>query len=315
VRAAVRRRNRSGRTRVAVIALVTVVAVVATLMLLARPWSGSSTGSGSAPGSDAGPAGATAPASPDQASPDAVARAERNRLTAAGWVARNVGRDNLVACDAATCTSLAARGFPASSLIRLGSDEGDLRRGDLVVVTGAVRAEFDQDLTDLLSPARLAVFGTGADTVEVTRVVTAGPEAHRRALAADRDDRQAAGRRLVTNPRLTAGAGVRRLLNAGRVDGRVLTVLAPLLSRHRLQVAAFRSTAEEAAAGVPLRVVEINRIDGMRIDQDAPGTRDVVTFVAAQRPPFGPGRVDFPRGAPVLRVTYPAPDPLGLLDR
>jgi hypothetical protein len=228
-------------------------------------------------------------------------------------VAANVDPESMIGCDDTTCAALAARGYPADSLIRLTWRDGDIRRSEVALVTGAVRARFGAGLADRLSPQRLAVFGTGPSAVEVAPVVLASRQAHAEALAADLDSRRAAGRKLITNPRLTVTAEARRLLAAGRVDSRVLILLEPLLAKHRIQVSALRGSPEETALGVPLRIVDIGRIDGRRVDPASFRARDVAGVARDQRPPYGPATVTFPRPRPVLRIAFPAPAPLGLM--
>jgi hypothetical protein len=111
------------------LAVLAVVAVAAGLAVSARGHTGSASparGKAASGGLTAGAAG--------QDSETAAAGRE-----AASWVAGQVSRDAMVACDPAMCRMLRARGLAAGSLLALGPGAVALRFCDLVVATRAVR--------------------------------------------------------------------------------------------------------------------------------------------------------------------------------
>ncbi|HKA69663.1 MAG TPA: hypothetical protein VKG85_11150 [Actinomycetes bacterium] len=243
-----------------------------------------------------------------------VSAAAAARTDAATWVSANIADTAVLACDTATCAELQAQGYPATALVRLTADAGDIRRADLVVVTAAVKALLGSNLAALTAAQPVAGFGSGEAAIELRAVAPAGPDAYERRATVDRRQRAAAGTQLSRTPRLELAPSAGEQLRAGRVDGRILTVLPALLADHTLTVEAFLVTAAEQP-GAPLRVLDIARVDGDDVAADQAGTVDIIRFLNAQWPPFLPASaevVDGPDG-PVLRISYPAPSPLGLL--
>jgi hypothetical protein len=239
----------------------------------------------------------------------AVARSE-----AATWASANIADTAVLACDTATCAELQAHGYPATALVPLTASSGDVRRADLVVVTAAVRALLGRNLAPLTAAQPLAVFGSGEAAIAVRAVAPAGPKAYERRAGVDRRQRAAAGIQLSRTSRLQLAPSAGEQLRAGRVDARILTVLPALLADHTLTVESFLVSAAEPR-GAPLRVIDIARVDGADVAPDQAGTVDIIRFLNAQWPPFLPAGaevVDGPDG-PVLRISYPAPSPLGLL--
>jgi hypothetical protein len=98
----------------------------------------------------------------------------------------------------------------------------------------------------------------------------------------DRTERAAAGRQLATNSRLVASAPVRAALRAGRVDLRVMAVLAALCAEHEITLAATGNSPHERGTGLPDRTVVVAAVDGRR------STQPLLDWLAAQRPPFAP---------------------------
>lgn len=243
-----------------------------------------------------------------------VAAAAVTRTEAANWVSANVAGTAVLACDTATCAELAARGYPAGALISLTPDAREVRRADLVVVTAAVEGLLGRSLRELTAPLPVAAFGAGDAAIQLRSVAPEGPNAYERRATADRRQRASAGAQLSRANRLELSAPAGEELRAGRVDARILTVLPALLADHRLTVESFSISSAEPP-GAPLRVLDIARVDGRDVAAEQAGTVDIIRFLNAQWPPFLPasaGVVDGPHGS-VLRITYPAPSPLGLL--
>ncbi|HEY2277430.1 MAG TPA: ATP-binding protein [Streptosporangiaceae bacterium] len=250
------------------------------------------------------------------------------RARAASWVTSQVSRADIVACDPAMCTVLQAHGLPSGDLLVLRPGSADPLGSDVVVATPAVRNQFGPRLAGVYAPQVLASFGAGAQQIEVRAVAPDGAAAFGSALAADLADRRTAGRQLVHNPRLTIAGPARAALQAGRVDSRLLVVLAALTADQRLTIISFGSSGPGAGANTPLRSVQVTA--------DHATATAMLAFVQAQRLPYRPARaaithafithaaVTHPgatqaggasaHAVSVLTVEFAAPSPDGLLD-
>lgn len=248
------------------------------------------------------------------AAADPVVAAEQARTAAVSWVAINLSRTSVLACDRATCAELEAHGYPATALVPLTADAGEIRRADLAVVTAAVQTVLGRNLPELTASQPLAVFGAGEAAIELRVVTPDGPDGYEQRAAIDRRQRAGAGAQLARSSRLELAPEAGEELRAGRVDTRILTVLPALLADHRLAVQQF-SVSPEEPPGSPLRILDVARVDDNAVAADDAGTESIIRFLNAQWPPFLPSWaevVDAPAGR-VLRITYPAPSPLGLL--
>jgi hypothetical protein len=261
--------------------------------------------------------------------------ATATRVQTATWVSSQVSRSDIVACDPAMCAVLQNHGVPAGNLLALRPGSADPLGSDVVVATPAIQAQFGARLAGVYAPQVLASFGTGAQEIEVRAVAPDGAAAFRAALAADLSARRTAGRQLVRNPRLTIAGPARASLQAGRVDSRLLVVLAALTADQRLTILSFGSSGPGAGADTPLRRVQVTA--------DHATVTTMLAFVQAQRVPYRPAhatitrafitraaatRWDAPqasgastqagrasaRAASVLTVEFAAPSPAGLLD-
>jgi hypothetical protein len=248
------------------------------------------------------------------ASPDPIAEADTARALAATWVVENVAEGTIVACDPAACADLESSGYLATALVPLRIDNADVRRADLVLVTPAVRARLGSTLDQLVAPTPLAIFGTPDAPVEVREISVDGPDGYQERWATDRADRLSAGRVLARARGIHLSRPARWHLLRGDVDARILTTLPPLLGVYDIWISGFAASGPEGSRGI-LRIMEIDRIDGLKIRDGAGETAAAVAYFRTQRPPFLPSTVEVSpevQGV-VLRVTYPAPSPLGLL--
>lgn len=233
---------------------------------------------------------------------------------AAVWVAREVSRNAMVACDPGMCRVLRAQGFPAGNLFVMGAGAAGLPFSDVIVATQAVRNLVGSRLQREDAPAVIASFGSGDARIEVRVVAPGGAVAYRAALAADWAARRTAGAELVKSRRIHAGGGARLALLTGKVDSRVLITLAALAVSYPVKVVAFGDSAPGASAGVPIREMEIAGTG--RPAYRLAELRRIRSFVLAQRSVFLPSRVSLVRpaaGSPKLRIVFSAPSPLGLL--
>jgi len=245
---------------------------------------------------------------PAGASSAPVTSATAVRTEAATWVARQVSRSAIVACDPAMCAALAQHGVPPGNLLVLGPGAGDPLGSDVVIGTAAVRSLFGSRLASVYAPEVLASFGTGAARVEVRVVAPDGSARYQRTLAADLRSRRAAGLQLLRDPRLAAAPAARAALAAGQVDARLLITLAALAANEPasepIRVAGFGAADPGASPGLPLRTAQLTAPGGA-----APR---VLAFLRAQRSPYQPSYAR--AGGSVVTVGFAAPAPLGLLD-
>src|ERR1700727_788180 len=155
--------------------------------------------------------------------PAAAARAD-----AADWVAGQVSRGAIVACDPVMCAALQARGFPAGNLLALGPSAADPLGSTVVVATAAVRNQFAGRLATEYAPVVLVSFGSGTARVQILVTAQDGAAAYRQELQADVRARQAGGARLLGNSAITSSAQARAALAAGQVDARLQMTLAAM---------------------------------------------------------------------------------------
>jgi len=290
-------------------AIVVAVLAVAALVVGGLPVSSlRHPGTGSAAGQQAARAGPlTGPAGQNAAATTAG-------HAAAVWVARQVSRGAMVACDPSMCHVLEAQGLPAGNLLVLRSRTTGLRFCNVIVATQTVRNLLGSRILGQSAPAVIAGFGSGGARIDVRAVAPDGAAAYRAALAADWAARRKAAAELMKSPRIHAGDAAMQELRTGMVDSRVLITLAALAASHPVNVMAFGDTAPGAAAGVPLREMEISGAPGPA--QRTAELRRMRSFVLAQRAVFLPAHVTLVRladGAAALRIEFGAPSPLGLL--
>jgi hypothetical protein len=245
-------------------------------------------------------------------SPEAAAA----RSKAASWVAAQVSRSAVVSCDPVMCRALVSRGFPAAGLDEVLPGVFHLWASGVIVVTATVRREFRGHLNSGYAPGIIASFGSGATRVDVRVIDPQGAAAYKAAVSADLQSRKQSGALLADSSRITASATARRQLRAGRVDSRVLTILAGLAARHPLSVVAFGDPGPGAGAASPLRSVEL-AYSSETAGTGRPGSmRAMMALLDAQNAPFHPARAAIVRladGRAVVRVEFTAPSPLALL--
>jgi hypothetical protein len=181
-----------------------------------------------------------------------------NEQAAAAWIQAQVAPGTLVTCDPAMCADLQTAGFPIAQLAALARGGTVTGSTGLVVQTLAANADLGGQLP-ATAPQVLASFGTGPATVQV-RVIGSTAAAFRpAALAAiGRDAKN--GRYLASNRRLHLSAVARRQLVRGRVDPRLVHVLARLLAVRALRgvhVTAFGSADPGVAWPAELRSATI----------------------------------------------------------
>ncbi len=160
--------------------------------------------------------------------PNAIQVAQADRQQAAGWIAREVASNIVVACDLEMCNQLQKSGFPGARLLPLQPTSPDPLGAQLVVATPVIRNQFGTRLASVYAPLVIASFGSGAERVDVRFVAPDGSKAFEAELATDRTNRIAAGKQLLANNHVNASADAKRALLAGRVDPRLLVTLGTL---------------------------------------------------------------------------------------
>jgi tetratricopeptide (TPR) repeat protein len=233
------------------------------------------------------------------------------RQQAATWVAGQISRSEIVACDPAMCAELQVRGFPAGDLLMLGPGAPDPLGSDVVVASPPVRSQFGGRLARVYAPLVLAAFGTGATAIEVRAIAPDGVASFRRALSDDHAERSLAGTQLLRNPGISATAAAGRELSDGAVDPRLLITLAALAglrpaAQGPVRIISFGGRAHGASAQVPLRSIEIA----------GPAAASAIAFLRAQRAPYlaaSIAAIRLPGGKAAVRIGFASPSPLGLL--
>jgi hypothetical protein len=261
------------------------------------------------------PAAQHAAASRAQAGSQRLASASVIRSHTVDWVARQVGHDVSVACDAPTCSALAGRGFPASNLTVLRPTVPDPYGSVLVIATAGVRSQFGSKLAAVYAPEVIASFGAGQDRIDIRVIAPLGPTAFRAALNADLTARKSSGAQLLQNPRITIAVSARTLLAAGLIDSRLLTTIAFLAGQHPIDIVGF-GAASPGAGPVPLRSVYLAESDAAAHLAGSAYVQSLESVLQALRPPYVPltvATVQFGGDAPVLEIEFAAPSPLGLL--
>ncbi|GLZ42150.1 glycosyl transferase [Actinokineospora sp. NBRC 105648] len=146
----------------------------------------------------------------------------------------------------------------------------------------------------------VAVFGSGADLVEIHRPAAAGAGT----VAMDEQRaRSRAGERIADSARIAAGGEVLDTLRAGRTDPRLLATLSALGSTRPVRVVALPAVPGEDAAGQPRRQALLAAA-GEQAEQ-------LVLFFTGQRGVFRPESVTSTSDGVLVR--YPAGSPAGLL--
>jgi hypothetical protein len=225
-----------------------------------------------------------------------------------GWIAREVAPSAVVSCDPEMCNELERSGFPASHLLVLGPSENDPLGSVLVVATPVIRSQFGTRLANVYAPLVIASFGSGTERVDVRYVAPGGSAAFESELAADRNNRIAAGEVLLGSKGVQVSATARKAFLAGQVDPRLLVTLSALADLMSIRLVAFDDSSPGGSADVPLRGVELG----------AATTADlatIVTFLRGQKIQLRPAvaRItQIANGQHVVTVRYDAPGPMGL---
>jgi hypothetical protein len=234
--------------------------------------------------------------------------AQADRQQAAGWIAREVASNIVVACDLEMCNQLQKSGFPGARLLPLQPTSPDPLGAQLVVATPVIRNQFGTRLASVYAPLVIASFGSGAERVDVRFVAPDGSKAFQAELATDLKDRIAAGEQLLANNHVRASPDAQDALRAGRVDPRLLVTLGTLAGLMPIHLVAFDDPSPGASSDVPLRGAEIGAAA-------TAGLPAMVAFLKAQQDQYAPAVasiIQTANGQHVVTVRYDAPGPMGL---
>jgi hypothetical protein len=253
------------------------------------------------------PAGTSGPPVGPPADPYAV-------RAAVAWVRQQVAPSTAVACDAQTCAVMTAIGFPAQQ-VQLGLHSQSLSKASIVIVTPALRTLFSKanpSLGNHVAPQVLARFGP----VTIQAVDPKGAAAYQAALSQDVQSRIRLGEQLLNSGNVSVLPVARRELAAGDVDARVELALQALARQEPIQVLRFAYAGPGASPGIPLRAVDLARMDpaagiapGAYLQTMVQLIRAHASFPAWLRG----GPVTLGTGQVVVQIVYAAPSPLGLL--
>lgn len=235
----------------------------------------------------------------------------------ATWVAGQVSHHAVVSCDRLMCDALAQHGFPASRLLRVAARATHLPKSQIVVATPALEHQFGKRLDAKLAPVALAGFGKASELTSVRVIAPHGATAYLNALRVDRKLRQTVGTGLITSRQITATAVARKMMESGEVDSRLLIVITALAAERPIDILSIGPAGAGASPGVPARVAELAGITAGVNLTESEYVQAMVTLLRAQPPRYRPSSISTVHtsaGQKVLRIEFPAPSPLGLLN-
>jgi hypothetical protein len=234
---------------------------------------------------------------------------------ARSWLLANARDGERVIVDDAAWTDLVAHGIPPRRLAgytAIGATAGDTggwRTYDYIVLTPEARGlGVPAVAAAATSSLPVASFGEMDDRVEIRRIAADGGPAVSDEAATRLADQVAAGTALASNPAIEAPDSAYADLRAGRVDQRVITVVATLAATYRLSIDSFPTLPGEDVAVVPSRAVDLAAIDGRAIRGDDPGVVGVLAFLGNQDDAFRPESIAIvpaDGGELRLRITFP----------
>jgi hypothetical protein len=258
---------------------------------------GNSAGKNSTRGSDAGRSSAvSAPA----LTPAAV------RRNAAAWVAAQVSSDAMVSCDPVMCQALESRGIAAGQLRALKPGTTNPLGSVVIVATPVLRSQIGSQLSSVYAPGLLARFGSGSQQIQVRAIASQGAAAYMSEAKADLAARRLSGGELAQSSQILVSAVARKQLASGEVDSRLMTVITGLAAHHLVRIVAFADSGPSMAVA-PFRSAELGGSDVKKL---------LVTLRAQQSSLFRVTHTAFLRlrtGQTVLRISFAAPSPFGLL--
>jgi len=254
-------------------------------------------------------------AGPDNGLPG-LSSAAIARAQAARWIAKEISKSAIIACDEVMCSGLLNEGIAASNLLVLSPTAPSPLGADVVIGTHALRHQFGQRLAGEYAPTVIASFGAGRSRVEVRVVAADGAAAYELALNRDLAARQRYGGVLLRNSRISVSASAKPDLIAGLVDPRLLMMLPVLANQHPIRIMGFYDRAPRTAQGVPLGGAELAGSDAAAGLPAGGYLRWLLAFLRGQRAPYWPTSVTtaLVDGHRIVRVRFSRPSPIGFLN-
>ncbi|OOB89769.1 hypothetical protein, partial [Rathayibacter sp. VKM Ac-2630] len=253
---------------------------------------------------DGGGEGAAAPAADPAATDEAVA-----------WIASSLDPDSVLLVEDGLVPEVTGAGFPADTIVAestlaAAAPDSAWRVVEYVLATPALLADAAGETATALDNSEPVVsFGSGDSAVEVRQVLTDGPDQAAADDAVLTAARASAGGQLATNPALTATPAARELLEAGRVDSRLLLLLGQQLAASPLSVADFPAGTGEPD-GVRHQML-LSGYNGAAVPGDADATASATAWLGSQTGDFVPTSVESTDAG--LLVTLDLDEPSGLL--
>jgi hypothetical protein len=235
---------------------------------------------------------------------------------AAAWVASQVSRSAVISCDQVMSRALEAHGIPAAALLVLRPGQAQPLRSKVIVVTSAVTRMLGARTVAADAPAAIASFGSAGARISIRVIIPQGAAAYAAALRQDIVFREQSGTELLQNQRIAVSATGRQQLTSGRVDSRLLLTLANLASQWPVSILAFGDLAPGASPGIPLRGAEVAVTSSKAVHNTVAQLRLMSAFVRGLGDFYQSARLQTMRlagGQNVLRITFAAPSPLGVL--
>ncbi|WP_230670339.1 hypothetical protein [Rathayibacter sp. Leaf248] len=236
-------------------------------------------------------------------------------VEAIAWIASTVDPDSVLLVEDDLVSDVTAAGFPADTIVAestlaAAAPDSAWRVVEYVLATPALLADASGETATALENSEAVVsFGSGDSAVEVRQVLADGADQASADDAVLTAARASAGGQLATNPALAATPAARELLEAGRVDSRLLLLLGQQLAASPLSVADF-----PAAAGEPDGVrhqMLLSGFNGADLPGDAAATASARAWLDSQTGDFVPTSVESTDAG--LLVTLDLDEPSGLL--
>jgi hypothetical protein len=249
--------------------------------------------------------------------PKAVTALEaRLRIQAAAWVVSQVSPNSRISCDSVMCGALVVQGVRPADLVELGSGSANSPlSSDVILATAALRTALGNRLDAAYAPGILASFGSGSSRIDVRVVARHGAAAYLAALKADVMARKSSAGTLLDSPRITVSGTARSQLAAGQVDTRLQLAISGLATLHPVYIVSFADSGPGASPGMPLRSADLAE-SATAGTFDSSLARSMLAFLrgaSLQHHPASAATASV-SGRTVLRITFAAPSPLGLLN-
>jgi hypothetical protein len=239
-----------------------------------------------------------------------------NDSQAAAWVLAQVSKATLVSCDKQMCAALEAHGFPRAKVVVLGPTSNYPVNSQLVIETAAVRQLFGSILASGYAPMILTTVGSGPAAIQIRVIAPHGTTAYLQQLATDLANRRKLGASLLGGSQVATTRQADAQMTAGQVDVRALFALYKLAGAEPVDVLGFGNAERGESPGVPLRYVDLAASDKASRLSGLAYVSALESALRSLSPTYRPIQAETMKvaGVTVLRITFPAPTPLGLLE-